>query len=200
MKTLNPRERTPSLIESYGKIESRQGRITFFFEIDNSPVYITLDSITHPYRSLMNENGFPRCHRVTAPPRSTESYNMQIYTRSMLRQGNRTPLWDPIGYGSEDLAQAKNSLSIGDVGYFHENGSCEYHFNIFLPATHPAQFQCSPDFEPLTPPLQPAEVVTNEAHFPLGTTLVSPGVDVSCTSSDPLCVPLSNISCLDNES
>lgn len=132
----------------------------------------------------MKESGFPRCHQVTVPPHYTESYTTQSYTRTLLQSGNGTPLWDPMGdVGSIDR---RSSISIGDVGWFNTDGDFTYYFNIFLPRTHPGQFVCPPNFEPLLPPPQTAELEVNEKHFLPGATLVSPGVEVSYSSSEPL--------------
>lgn len=153
-----------------------------------------IGATAYPYPSLMpNDSCFSRCHQVPVSPPSEKSYYTESYARALLRLGNGTPLWDPIGNLRRPKAHLKSSLMIGDVGFFDIRGDFCYCFNIFLPMTDPGQgYHVPPNFEHLSPPLQRSEVVTKPKHFPQGTTLLSPGVSVSCASSEPLYFSFSN--------
>ncbi|KDR69294.1 hypothetical protein GALMADRAFT_77519, partial [Galerina marginata CBS 339.88] len=98
--------------------------------------------------------------------------------------GHGYPLWDPVG--ELESQRLKQGLMIGDVGLITAKGQFRYYFNIFLPVSDPNQLQCPPDLEPLSPPLDASEIVTNPTYFPPGTALASKGVEVTRTSESPL--------------
>ncbi|KAH9484558.1 hypothetical protein JR316_0004040 [Psilocybe cubensis] len=130
---------------------------------------------TNPYKSLLDDTSFARCHKTTIPRGKAETF-----TRAMLMLGHGTPIWENPKVGD------KIGISIGDVGMLSSNGYFEYCFNIFQPPTHPLQLNCPKNLEQLSPYPEASDIATTSMYFPPGTALTSKGVEMERHSNLPL--------------
>lgn len=140
-------------------------------------------SSTHPYRSLMEDITFPRCHLMATPQNDPGTY-----ARALSTLGHGIALWDAIGSTSR-LRMRKHiqtGINIGDVGYLHPGeGEFVYLFNIFSHPSDEIQVECPCDFTPLPRPAS-ENIIKTETYFPPDTILTSKGVSVSRLAASPL--------------
>ncbi|KAF5311773.1 hypothetical protein D9619_002553 [Psilocybe cf. subviscida] len=141
-------------------------------------------SLQGPYRHAMKETqtaSFPFCNHIKSPEGDGKSY-----ARSLLLAGHGFPFLNPKGpVGNRPSAHVESGLCVGDVIAVNSSSSFKYFFNIFKPASDPAQSQMTPpSFEPFGTPLEDMDVKTKT--LPPGTTITSAGVNVSRVSSSPL--------------
>ncbi|KAF9561911.1 hypothetical protein CPC08DRAFT_411641 [Agrocybe pediades] len=74
-------------------------------------------------------------------------------------------------------------VNLGDVGLINTFGFTTA-FNLFLPRDHPVNARVPPNFSPLTS-LEPEEISTIDNYFPVGSVIVSKGVEVTRSATDP---------------
>ncbi|KAJ7301628.1 hypothetical protein DFH08DRAFT_945987 [Mycena albidolilacea] len=111
---------------------------------------------------------------------SAPSPQATVYSESgnccsqLLRQGRGTPLYVPSPQVNLPAEYRRRGVAIGDVGRITSEGSFDFFFNIYLPATHPINANIPEDFVPLSP-YDPIDV----AHYDFnpGNYVCSPSVN-----------------------
>ncbi|KAJ7019809.1 hypothetical protein C8F04DRAFT_975264 [Mycena alexandri] len=90
-------------------------------------------------------------------PRDPSSSQTPIYSesnsycRQLLRQGRGFPMYIPGPHKNLPVAYRKTGIAIGDVGRITPEGSFDFFFNIYLPASDPINTYIPGDFVPLSP-------------------------------------------------
>lgn len=147
---------------------------------------ICVGSVQGPYRQAMKETqtaSFPFCNHIQAPEGEGKSYS-----RSLLSAGYGFPLRDLTGdrnTTNRPAVHMKSGLCIGDVIVIDSGSSFKYLFNVFKPASDPAQSRYLPSgFEPFGTSSEDMQIKTSTLVS--GTVISSPGVDITRVSSSPL--------------
>ncbi|KAF7374447.1 Pleiotropic drug resistance ABC transporter protein [Mycena sanguinolenta] len=97
----------------------------------------------------------------------------QNYCSQLLRQGRGFPLFVPEPPLNRPAEWRTRGVAIGDVGRVTPEGSFDFFFNIYLPATDPINANVPEDFVPLSP-YDPSDVVHHD--FEPGNFVSSPSV------------------------
>ncbi|KAJ6512752.1 hypothetical protein C8R45DRAFT_326630 [Mycena sanguinolenta] len=116
----------------------------------------------------------PHAYRQIASPSQgavhSESAN---YCSQLLRRGRGFPLYVPKPQINLPAEYRKRGVAIGDVGRINSEGSFDFFFNIYLPATDRINANVPEDFVPLSP-YDPIDVYHHE--FEPGNFVSSPSV------------------------
>ncbi|KAF4620520.1 hypothetical protein D9613_001126 [Agrocybe pediades] len=89
----------------------------------------------------------------------------------------------PTVVRNNDSKKKEMGVNLGDVGLINTFGFTTA-FNLFLPRDHPVNARVPPNFSPLTS-LEPEEISTIDNYFPVGSVIVSKGVEVTRSATDP---------------